>query len=948
MKNYSFSFLQRLSVLAILFVFQITYLNGQSDSKDICKEGDCSPALFTIELTEPREPSPPGQFTASRTENFKQAYLSFEKIKSGYANSSEWQSKYKATQIGGKSCLRHYQLESQLANEYSQNPDFKNFIDAQGSQNNDYLEHGFESSRRGLNLERRMKSNCPDDLEEMKKKKGPVMEDLPKEYMQLGKKLGYFDKDGNVLKPLKDLTPATPATSNKKMSKKEQVEQLKNQVSQLPVGQQMKDKVGGIKNALANAAPKLAALKGLLAPLKSRFAALLPGPIGLLAKIKTANDILGVLKNFVPKLPMPGLLKKIGGLFNRGKKLTDKVKDVDNKSKKLKDRFDDLDKKANDLEKKIKDRTAAINDLQKKLDDLAKKKDELTQKLEDKPKKILDQLKQEVGQAKKEGEDLVDKVTKENDLKDKVLEELDQLNKEKDKIVDELKGLEDKMEELTKEGEDLENETKEVEKEVEAAKEDEKKLDGLNKELDDLKPEAELEAEIADCEDELKELFDKIAGIDQKQKTFKDKVKGFLSKPAQLLTKLTDLKLFQDKLKLPKNGLPLADKALAKLDGLLEKGTALTGVVEIITGKKSKLQETLEGYDQKLDQVKSTYESKTANLDNLRKELVDLIAEKSGVKNKLNAGTEKLNDLEKMVNDYVERYNLFDEKADCKENEDLENEVEELKKEQEETEPEIEELEKEIEKAEEETTELEEETKEVEKEIEEQAELKEEEVKLKEEYGTDVKLEPVTTKEWVEDFEVEREYWDAVFHPDDEVVEGYKGRYFQVKLKDAEKNVKLLFGPGEYYMDKSDFRDNYGSTIGAFVKESLHALKKSDRDKILVFIQGSADIAGHKTFRGNLDKKYFYDEVTVLPHDEDEDHFSNTSADKEIPEKGFKNTDLPNLRGQYLKEMIRIYSKKIDPILLEGKVKKENDEEERNAVIYLFIPDELVEEYGGE
>ena len=111
--------------------------------------------------------------------------------------------------------------------------------------------------------------------------------------------------------------------------------------------------------------------------------------------------------------------------------------------------------------------------------------------------------------------------------------------------------------------------------------------------------------------------------------------------------------------------------------------------------------------------------------------------------------------------------------------------------------------------------------------------------------------------------------------------------------------------------------------------------------------RASADIAGHKTFKGNLDQKYFYEEVTALPYDEDEDRFGNAAKNLSVPEKGFTNDDLPNLRGNYLREMIRIYSKKLDPILLEGQVKEENDEKERNAIIYLFIPEEMVEQYGG-
>ncbi|MEM6770739.1 MAG: hypothetical protein AAF597_09170 [Bacteroidota bacterium] len=42
--------------------------------------------------------------------------------------------------------------------------------------------------------------------------------------------------------------------------------------------------------------------------------------------------------------------------------------------------------------------------------------------------------------------------------------------------------------------------------------------------------------------------------------------------------------------------------------------------------------------------------------------------------------------------------------------------------------------------------------------------------------------------------------------------------------------------------------------------------------------------------------------------------------------------------------MITIYSKKLDPILLEGSVKKQVDKLDRNAVIYLFLPESLLPE----
>ncbi|MEM6724497.1 MAG: hypothetical protein AAF598_10695 [Bacteroidota bacterium] len=88
--------------------------------------------------------------------------------------------------------------------------------------------------------------------------------------------------------------------------------------------------------------------------------------------------------------------------------------------------------------------------------------------------------------------------------------------------------------------------------------------------------------------------------------------------------------------------------------------------------------------------------------------------------------------------------------------------------------------------------------------------------------------------------------------------------------------------------------------------------------------------------------------MEVLPIKDDSDRFESNSVELSIPEKGFTNDDLPNLRGRYLKEMISIYSRKLQPLLLEGAVTPKVDKDDRNAVIYLFIPESMVESYSGQ
>lgn len=928
--------MRQLSIILTLIFCLSTVLMAQTNNASICEDNDCSKDVFSVQLDEPLTPNPPDNFSSDRTERFKQAYLKFQQIKLGYAQNSDWKSKHSESMVGGQSCLRHYQLEASFAHEYTQNPDFKKFMDSQISDSKDFLEKGFESSRRGLNLSKRMESNCRNEVNAVENKPGPSLQDLPKAYQKLGRELGYFDEQGNMLRPMKSLTEEKPEQQGK-LSKKEQVEQLKNQVNNLPVGQTMQDKINGIQSNLGAAQPKLGGLKTALSALNPRFDALLPRLTGLLGKLKNGQDLLGALKGFNPEISVPGLLSKIGDLFKQGEGLSKRAKDAEDKSKQLKDKQADLAKKANDLLDKVKDRTAAIDGLQKKLDDLAKRKKELTAQLEDKPKKILDELKAKVADVVKEADDLKAQVEKEKQKKDELLKQIEELTKAKDKVADELGKLENEAKDLSKEQEKLEKLTKEVQKQVEDIKKQAEGLEKLKDQLEDLNP-ALAEAKIDGCEEELAKLLSKIKGVEEKQGWFKRQMNKLQQLPEKLLSKLSDLKLFQEKLKLPINGIAKAKKTLGKLDALLGKGAAIASTVEVLTGKKTKLQTQIEGYDQKLDAIKTTFESKTNNLDQLKGELAKLVAEKSGLTQQLNGTVENAAELEKTVTDFINRYKIFDEKSDCLSKEELEEKIEELKKEQEETEPKVKELEDELNEASKQTKELEQETNEIE-------ELIEEEQAINEEYGSDIALDPVPVEEWAESFEVERPYWDAVFHPDDEVVEGYKGRYFEIQLKDANQNVKLLFGPGEYFMGKSDFRKNYGKTIGAFVTEALHAMKKTDRDKVVLFIQGSADIVGQNTFSGNLDKIYFYDNISLLPQNADNEQFSGAPKDVKVPERNFRNDDLPNLRGQFLKEMIAVYSKKLDPVLLEGAVKDFASEGERNAIIYLFIPETLVSEF---
>ena len=129
---------------------------ARSQTNEVCKDNDCSPTLQAIMLNALEN----GSLTPQRTQDFKNAYLKVEQYLNSVANNSDWQRKYDNSELGGRSCLRLYQLESYFGDEYDKNPDFRAFIQQQKADVMAFKERSFESSRRALNLVRRMESHC--------------------------------------------------------------------------------------------------------------------------------------------------------------------------------------------------------------------------------------------------------------------------------------------------------------------------------------------------------------------------------------------------------------------------------------------------------------------------------------------------------------------------------------------------------------------------------------------------------------------------------------------------------------------------------------------------------------------------------------------------------------------------------------------------------------------
>jgi len=810
----------------IVFCFLLNPLASQAQKESVCENEDCLPEIFTIELNEPSKPAD-GNYAPQRTENFKAAFLAFQKISSQYNQNQEWKTKYESFQLGGINCLRHYKLESAFGHEYLQNADFKKFIDEQNGVNSELKEMGFASSRRALNLEKRMKSACPKEIKKV------YLANLPTEYNVLGIDLGYFDMQGNILKPL----PATEEDS-KNIGKKEQVERLKAQVAGLAVGVQVSNKISALNKGLADLDVKQSALS------------------------KSNLDIDALLNTIFPK--QANLQARLDGLkpnddisSQKKEELVKALQNLTDDSNGLNNSFFDQKQELANLINTLNLTKSNLNDLTTTLSDLDRKKSELTALLDDKPKKILDELTQKVADAVKKSNKFSDKIKETEKTKDGLWDRLNKLIKSKGNLLDKLLNKDKQLDDLTGKTESFFQRILAKEK----------------------------------CKEDLVNVTNKLVPVSEKQTWFKKKMSQLSQKPQNLLQRISNIKNLHTDLKSEIN---LSTVAGQKLEFLVEKAKVLGEATKILLSKKEKLQATISTIDTKIDTAQKLLKNKEIELN-------------------------------------------AEENADCADLKEVEKSSEEIQNEQQTIEPQLKELEEDIKNTKEQTDEIEQDTKRA-------TDLLHEEKRLQETYGKDIKLEPVSQKEWSESFAVKRQYWEAAFHPDNEVVQGFKGKYFQVKLKDAEKNVKLLFEPGKYFMSKSGFRDSYGATIGAFVSEALNFTKKDDDNKVILFIQGSADIVGQNTFKGKLDNDFLYTEVNVLPQKVGSESFGSNMITKNIPTQNFTNTDLPDLRGNYLKEMISVYAKNLKPLLLEGAVKSKVDKGERNAVIYLFIPETLLED----
>ena len=160
-----------------------------------------------------------------------------------------------------------------------------------------------------------------------------------------------------------------------------------------------------------------------------------------------------------------------------------------------------------------------------------------------------------------------------------------------------------------------------------------------------------------------------------------------------------------------------------------------------------------------------------------------------------------------------------------------------------------------------------------------------------------------------------------------ELVDGRKGRYYLVELKNPKTGDRFTFDSGKYTFQSS--RTAYKSSFNAFAADVLKQLEGQAKFELLV--RGSADA---QSYNGQLEPGFEYRKISYLPSTRGKylANLATTNVSQTV-----KNTDLPNLRGEYLRGFLAELFPVSKATLLEGYVTKKDNPAARNTELILFV-----------
>lgn len=160
-----------------------------------------------------------------------------------------------------------------------------------------------------------------------------------------------------------------------------------------------------------------------------------------------------------------------------------------------------------------------------------------------------------------------------------------------------------------------------------------------------------------------------------------------------------------------------------------------------------------------------------------------------------------------------------------------------------------------------------------------------------------------------------------------ELVEGRKGRYYLIELKNAKTGDRFTFDSGKYTFQSS--RAAYKASFNAFAADVLKQFE--GQTKFDLFVRGSADA---QSYSGQLEPGFEYRKISYLPSSRGK-YLANLATAN--VSQSVKNTDLPNLRGEYLRGYLGELFPAVKTTLLEGIVTKKDNPAARNTELILYV-----------
>jgi hypothetical protein len=160
-----------------------------------------------------------------------------------------------------------------------------------------------------------------------------------------------------------------------------------------------------------------------------------------------------------------------------------------------------------------------------------------------------------------------------------------------------------------------------------------------------------------------------------------------------------------------------------------------------------------------------------------------------------------------------------------------------------------------------------------------------------------------------------------------EFVAGRPGRYYLIELKGQKSGQRFTFDSGKYTFQSS--RNDYKASFNTFASDVLRQLE--GQTKFDLFVRGSADA---QAYSGQLEPGFEYRKISYLPSARGK-YLGNLAT--VAVNSAVRNSDLPNLRGEYLRGFLsELYPTK-PAIILEGNVTKKDNPAARYTELILFV-----------